>query len=202
MAQVASSTDRSSGPLSADDHRQYADACDRSRSFQRWERVAAFNGWVSAILAVTAAPFAMGDPIDAVMTLVLVLVAVNEFRGRRLIRRLDPRAGRVLSWNQVGFLAMIVVYCLLAIHRGLSGESEISRQLRDYPELATVLGSTQELERIHRQLVFAIYGLTALFALLFQGGTAFYYFRSGRRLTRHVRTTPDWILRLQRTWMS
>ena len=46
------------------------------------------------------------------ITLGLSIVAYNEFRGRKRLLNFDPSAATMLGWNQLGLLAMIVVYCL------------------------------------------------------------------------------------------
>ena len=51
----------------------------------------------------------------------LVVVAWNEFRGRRRLLDFDPAGATILGWNQLGLLVMISIYCLWALYSNLVG---------------------------------------------------------------------------------
>ncbi len=191
-----------SEPLSQDQQQQFTEAHARVRPLRKVARMANFNGWVTAVIAAAAVPFAVGGAAEMLVVLGLVVVAVNEFRGRRLVLGLDPRAGNLLGWNQVGFLTLIVVYSLWMIYSGITGPSELDRQMREHPELVQFFGSHEELVRLERLTIFAVYGLTIALSTVFQGLCARYYFRSARRLAAHLEQTPGWILDLQRSTAS
>src|SRR3954466_8096324 len=83
--------DRSlTGPLTADHRRELSAARERARVIRKAGRVAAFNGWTTAIIAAGSAPFAFGSPITVALTAGLALVAFNEFRGRKRLLNFDP----------------------------------------------------------------------------------------------------------------
>ena len=101
----------SPSPLDASQQEQLSQACREARPISRIARVATFNGWVCAGLAAVSLPFALFSLIGLLMTAGLMLVARNEFRGSRMVKTLDPAGPRLLGWNQVGFLSLILAYC-------------------------------------------------------------------------------------------
>ena len=46
-------------------------------------RVAAFNGWTTALIAAASAPFSFTSPVALALTVGLAVIAFNEFRGRK-----------------------------------------------------------------------------------------------------------------------
>ena len=73
------------------------------------ERVAAFNGWGTGMLAFCSVPFAFFGLTGMLATCELSAVAYNEFRGRKRLLQFDPSGASVLSWNQVGLLARLLL---------------------------------------------------------------------------------------------
>ena len=80
---------------------------------------------------MTALPMGMG----------LAIVAWNEFRGRDLLREFDPHGTRLLGWNQVGLIALVVAYSLWCIFTGLTQPNPYQVHIDQTPELAPMLGS-------------------------------------------------------------
>ena len=99
-------------PLTAEHRRELSAARDRAKTIRKAARVAAFNGWTSAIVAAFSAPFSLFSPVGLALTVGIALVAFNEFRGRKRLLNFDPSGATLLGWNQLGLLAMIVAYCL------------------------------------------------------------------------------------------
>ncbi len=107
------------GPLSAAHLRELASARDRAKSIRKAARVAAFNGWTTAGIAALSLPFVLYDPSSLILTVGLSIIAYNEFRGRKRLLKFDPTAATLLGWNQLGLLAMIIVYCLWSLYSNL-----------------------------------------------------------------------------------
>src|SRR5215213_3722002 len=115
---LAGSNDRSLDPLSMEHRRELSAARDRSRVIRKAARVANFNGWTTALIAALSAPFSLFSPVGLALTVGLAVVAFNEFRGRKRLLNFDPSGATLLGWNQAGFLAMIVAYCLWSMFTG------------------------------------------------------------------------------------
>ena len=160
--------------------------------------VARFNGWSIGLFAALSAPFALFSLAGFLITAGMALVAYNEFRGRRRLLQFDEGAAAFLGWNQVGFLALITVYCLWMLVTGLTGESPFIAELKANPELGQVLGSPDQLESIYRGLVIVVYTAVIVLTAIFQGGNALYYFTRRKHVTAYVQKTPGWVLDLQR----
>ena len=180
------------GPLSPQDMRELTEAHGRGRKVLKAAGVAAFNGWACVIVAALAVPFALGSIPTALTGLALGAVAWNEFRGRKMLLRFDPRGPRLLGWNQIGLLAVIVLYCLWHIYDGLTGPTLADQ----HPDLKLVLGSVASLER---NLTLGLYGSIIVVSAIAQGLTARYYFSRLAHLARYLSDTAPWIVDLQRS---
>ncbi|QDS97595.1 hypothetical protein [Adhaeretor mobilis] len=187
-----------SGPLSLSQKQEVAAASERSQKIRKAAAVAKFNGWTTGILATCSAPFALFSLAGFFITTGMSVVAYNEFRGRRRLLEFDEEAPAFLGWNQVGFLALIITYCLWMLAAGLSGEGPFQEQFAAQPELAEVLGSPEELDHFYRGAVIALYGSVIALSMVFQGLNAYYYFSRRRYTQAYLTATPGWVIDLQR----
>ncbi len=185
-------------PLSAEHRRQLAAARDESRSIRKAARVANFNGWTTAVIAVLSLPFSLSSPVGLALTAGLALVAFNEFRGRKRILNFDPTGATLLGWNQLGLLAMITTYCLWMMVTSLDEASAVATEARAYADLDAALGSTGGFSALVKLVTISFYGVVIFLSVLFQGATAWYYFSRRRRIADFVTQTPEWIRELQR----
>ncbi|HRX80788.1 MAG: hypothetical protein H6821_05085 [Planctomycetaceae bacterium] len=195
---VATLAEPVSGPLAAEHHHELALANERSKKIRKAAGVAAFNGWMTGIFAVTSAPFAPFSIVGFLITAGLAVVAYNEFQGRKRLLQFDESAPRFLGWNQVGFLSMIIVYCLWMIFTGLTGEGPFAAEVAAKPELAQVLDSVEGFDYIYKMIVLALYGTVIVLSVIFQGWNAYYYFGRRQHVEDYVRETPAWVLDVQR----
>lgn len=203
MALADSPTPRNSiashdDPLSAEHRRQLAAARDQSRAIRKTARVANFNGWTTAVIAALSLPFSLYSPVGLALTVGLALVAFNEFRGRKRILQFDPTGATLLGWNQIGLLAMITAYCLWMMVASLDEASAVATEVRAYADLDAALGSTGGFSAIYKLVAISFYGVVIFLSVVFQGGTAWYYFSRRRRIADFVTQTPEWIRELQR----
>jgi hypothetical protein len=175
---------------------ELARANDRAKTIRRAARVAGFNGWVSALAAMCSAPFAYFSLVGLIATVALAVVAWNEFRGRKRLLAFDPSAAVILGWNQIGLLALVVVYCFWMLYASLTGGDPLA-ELKANPELGELLGSGRGFELLYRQFIVGFYGLVILLTVIFQGGNAYYYFTRRRHIESYVRDTPAWVRDLQ-----
>jgi hypothetical protein len=191
------------GPLDPTHARAVAAAAARTKPIRKAARVANFNGWTTAIIAAlsTAVTLFTFDLVGLLVTLALAIVAYNEFRGRKRLLAFDPAAATMLGWNQLGLLAMIVVYCLWALYSNLLGSNSLEAQLEASPELGAAFGSLGNMDGfdgIYRQIVVVLYSSVIALSAVFQGGNALYYFSRRRVVEDYVRETPEWVRDIQR----
>jgi len=184
-----------SGPLSGGQLDELAAANLRARKALGASKVAAFNGWTAAVLAVLCLPFAIGGPSALIMAGVLACVSWNEFRGRRLVRAFDVRGPRRLGWNQVAFLIAVCLYAAWRIHGVLTGPQLYAEEMERMPQLRPTLGSIGDLQRT---ITLAVYGGLIVATIIFQGMTAAYYFTRTRHVRAYLAQTPEWVVDLQR----
>ena len=193
-AQVA----QSAGPLSAEHHQQIASAHSRAAKVRSAARVAAFNGWVTGAFALCSLPFAPFSVAGFLVAVGLAVVTYNEFRGRTMLLAFDPKAARLLGWNQVGFLSLIVVYSLWMILDGLTGTNPMTKELQQHPELKEALGSMEDIQSLYQLAIIANYGTVIVLSAIFQGFNAYYYFTRSALIQAYLRETPGWIVEMQR----
>lgn len=179
-------------PLSVSHRRELTAARDRVKPIRQAARVATFNGWSTGGIAVLSAPYALTDLSGLALMIGMTLVAYNEFRGRKQLLQFDPTGARMLGWNQIGLLAMIVVYCLLTLYQSLGATGTLTNELQNYADLDSVLGAPGTFETLYKKVTIAIYGSAIGLSLLFQGGNALYYFTRRRHIEDFVAETPKW----------
>ena len=184
------------GPLSPAQQRELVEANRRARKIVRATKVAAFNGWSFGLFAALTLPFALFSLTSLVMGLGLAAVAYNELRGRRLLCNFDPNAPRILGWNQLGLMGLLIAYSLWNIWIGFNAPSPYSEEIAATPELGPMLGSIDDL---YRQVTLIVYGGLIVFSVIFQGLNALYYFTREKHLQSYLNQTPAWVVDLQRT---
>lgn len=195
------------GPLTAENLRQLAEADLRAKKLRSAGGVAMFNGIAIAIfsgfsllcglveLALDRFDISKLDWLTFVMGIGLGVIAWNEFRGRRRLRQFDPRGPRVLGWNQIGLLGLIVAYSAWMMGVALLGPNPYAEIIRQEPLAANMLGNLGDL---YTNISIAVYGALILGTLLFQGINALYYFTRASLLRRYLAETPAWVVELQR----
>ena len=103
----------------------------------------------------------------------------------------------MLGWNQLGLLAMIVVYCLWSLF-GSAGEADAVRaELKSYSDLDAALGAAGGFEGMFKTVSYAFYGGVIVVSVLFQGGNALYYFTRRRHVEDFIAETPQWVRDVQ-----
>jgi len=195
---VATITAEPSGPLSQAQQHEVTVSHDRAQKIRRAAAVAGFNGWVTGILAACSAPFALFSLPGFLVAAGLTFVAYNEFKGRRRLLLFDRKAPAFLGWNQIGFLALIVSYCIWMLIVGLSGEGPFTAEMKAKPELSAAFDSVEDFDQYYRILVAAFYGTVIVLSVVFQGLNALYYFTRQKHVAAYVENTPDWVLDLHR----
>jgi hypothetical protein len=188
-------------PLTAAQRRELVLAHDRGKAVRKAAAVAMFNGWATAFVAALSAPFALFSTVGLIATIVLVVVAVIEFRGRRRLLQFDPKGTTLLGWNQLGLLAMIIAYCLWSLYTDLYGANSIRAELRSFSDLNSALGSVDGVETLVRQIAILFYGSIIALSLVFQGLTAIFYFTRREYVTAYLDETPEWVRELRRATM-
>ncbi len=187
--------DESGGPISPEQLAELAEANRRARKVLGAARMATFNGWSAGVLAVLALPFVVTGPTAGVMAVALGVVAFNEFRGRRMLKAFDLRGCRLLGFNQLGLMVVLIGYACWCIYSSLTGPQPYEAEMDRMPELRPMLGSVSDLQRT---ITLAVYGGLIVGACLFQGLAAVYYFTRRRHVRAYLEQTPEWIVELQR----
>lgn len=198
---IATSMPRTAGPLAPEHHRDLALAAERAIPIRSAARVATMNAWITGIIAAMSAPFALFSLTGFVVAVGLSIVAWNEFRGRRRLLRFEPSAATFLAGNQLGFLALIIVYCLWSTYTILIGPNPLVNLLSANSELLApedrrLLTSSAELVKY---IAIVFYGLVIVLSVIFQGAMAAYYATRRKYVERYVAETPEWIRDLHRT---
>jgi hypothetical protein len=176
--------------LTPEQHAALKEARDRAKGILSAGKMAAFNGWTVGVFAVLTVLFGLTSPVLLALGVGMGIVARNEFRGRTLLRALDPGGPRLLVRNQLGFMALLVAYCAWGLVRAYTHADPEWAQLE---ELAGwEVGFIQS-------LMAAGYGGAILLTVLFVGLNARYYHRRIAMLDAYLAGTPPWVVDLQRS---
>ncbi len=135
------------------------------------------------------------DVIGLVMGVGLAMVAWNEFRGRARLLRFELRGCRVLGWNQLGLMAMVIGYAVWMLGKALWGANPYEEAMAGETMLAGPLGSIGQL---YKTISLAIYGGLIAGTLVFQGLNSLYYFTRRKHVEAYLRETPQWVVEFLR----
>ena len=190
------------GPLSAEHLQQLQQAEFRATKVRKAGGVAMFNGVCLAIcaggsaLSVLAGPLLGGyDIVAAALTVGLGVVAYNEFKGRRMIRNFHLAGTKLLGFNQLGLLAMLIAYCSWMIGVTYLGPAPYAAEIAAEPMLANALSPFNDMAM---KITLAIYGGLMIATVIFQGLNALYYFTRAKHIRAYLQNTPAWVVELQR----
>ena len=169
---------------------------------KRGARVARSSAITTAVIAGGTAVWAMlvfdwGGLIAAVL---LGAIATVEFVGYGRLLRADPAAVKLLTRNQLAFLAMIALYCLLKIATfstaSLKAEAlpaDVRAELAPMPEIAQMVD--QNVDRYGPLAYRGFYALVLLVSVGCQGGMAWYYARREKHVAA-FQAAPAWAKQL------
>ena len=160
--------------------------------------LAAFSAGSFLFVAV-AGMFGEFDVVGLVMGVGLAAVAWNEFRGRAMLRRFDARACRLLGWNQLGLMTLILGYAAWMLGHALWGSNPYAQAMAGGPALAGTLGS---MDRLYKTISLATYGGLIVGTLIFQGLNSLYYFTRRTHVETYLRETPQWVTDLDRRGLA
>lgn len=196
LAPSTMTTTKSDGPLSPEQQEELALANARAQKILAATKVATFNGWtigafaaITLLVALFSLLFALFSLTALVIGVGMAIVARNEFHGRGLLRRFDAQGPQLLGRNQIGFMTLIIGYCVWSIY------SALTNPIPQLEELEAVLGTTGDLVT---NLTVAVYAVVIVLTLLFQGLNARYYFARIKLVQGYLEQTPAWIVDLQR----
>ncbi len=189
-------------PITPEQVAVVARAQAHARKLRSASRLAMFNGamlyvfaGLSLLFAIVGLAFGGFDGVALLMAVGLGVLGWNELRGRRLLQARRLESSRVLGWNQVALMALIVAYAVWMLANAWFGPGPYEEAVQREPQLKSMLG---DIENLHRILATALYGGLILGTLVFQGLNALYYFTRAKCLREYLAETPDWVVQLVR----
>ncbi len=185
-------------PLSERHYQALRDAKTGRKKIDFAIGVATFNGWsVGLFAALSALVLPLSFSFSGLMISIgLGVVAWNEFKGRAMLRLLDPQGARRLGFNQIGLGGVIVGYCVWSLLAALFGPDAYAQVIAENPELGQILGSTGGLYRL---IAAAVYGGAIVLTIPYQALMAWYYFSRAGHITKYVQQTPAWVTEVHRS---
>jgi hypothetical protein len=175
--------------------RQIAEARTAWRRIRRAVGMARFDGWTIGIFGGLTVLFSLTSPSGLAIGVGMLIIAVLELWGAARLSRLDPRAHRMLGFNQVAVALMLTTYALWSLYTAAYGPAATSTMSADEREAMSMLGPVDEWTR---QIQYLVYGILILVAVFGQGSLALYYFTRARHVRDYLAKTPPWIAEMQR----
>lgn len=155
--------------------------------------LAIFSGG-SLLVVLISAMLGEADILGLILTIGLGITAWNEFRGRNMLRKFEPRGCQLLGWNQVGLMAMIIAYAAWMLGKAMFGPNPYAEEMVREPGMERMLGY---IDQLYHVISFALYGGLIAGTLIFQGLNAVYYFSRRKLMKDYLRETPAWIVQIQ-----
>jgi hypothetical protein len=194
MAATAPMT--TAAPALSEEHlRQLAASHAATRKIRRAISVAHADGWGVAVFGVLSLLLGITSISGVLVGAALCAVAFVELSSARRLRRLEPKATRVLGFNQLALAGVLIVYASWRIFHEMNGTGEYAEIAASDPRLGEMLGPVEGLTRL---ITLAIYGGMIAVAVFAQGGLALYYFTREKYVRAYVSETPEWVLAVQR----
>lgn len=193
MAPTTPTPDRNPSPLSPEQREELAVATDRRKKILTAAKVATFNGWTLGAIGALSILVGLFSQTGFIVGVALVIVARNEFRGRGLIRQLEPRGAMLLAKNQIGLIGIIIAYCLWSMYITVANPSGETTEWEELVGLPPGLVT---------DLTLTVYGVVIVLTLLFQGLNARYYFLRVQQLKDYLEQTPRWVVDMQRVTLD
>jgi hypothetical protein len=204
MSQMPSPSPQLPGqsPLTDAQRQELNTANQRAGKIRSAAKMASFNGWTTAVfaafgLALLPLLILMHDSLQSILTTAIMagglgVVAWNELAGRKQILAYQPAGAKRLAFNQLGFMTLLIGYCLWSIYLAFTGPNEFEK----YPEVAELIGT--DIGQLYKLLSIVLYGSVALASVGFQGGCALYYYLRYKMLRKYLTETPAWVVDLLR----
>ncbi|HEX4054775.1 MAG TPA: hypothetical protein VHX86_10965 [Tepidisphaeraceae bacterium] len=183
--------------LTPENFRELEAARRALRKVRRAVSTARFEGFTVAICGgVTALS---GIPNIGIMLVGVVLTAIGviEIIGGGQLRRLDLRAVRVLTINQLCLATLILLYALWNLH------AEMVHPLAQISDSdAQLLGQVDPsaLDFTH-EMMLILYG-SLIAAAVLEAFMGLYYHTRGAHLRQYLAQTPQWIISMQKAGIS
>ena len=176
--------------FSPEQRQALADAKERYRGCMKAARTATFNIWSIGSFAGITILFGFFSLTAMLLGIGMAVVTWNEYRGRALLRRFDPAGPLLLGRNQLGLMALIVVYALWSMYRAHTNPDPGLAQMDEIMG-GDVTGLVADLTVLVYLAVIAITGI-------FQGLLARFYFKRIGMVEAYLRDTPEWVLDMQK----
>ena len=191
------------GPLTEEHYRLLRQAAAARYPIKKVVRTARISAITILVIGVAGIPLVLFYPswLSVLMTVGICAIGVIEYVGARRIQQGLPSAAVLLGKNQLAFMTLIVVYCIIqmltfsaAPAGGKPGSGDLQSALSPLDNLDPSLGrSIQSWVPI---VTYGFYSLVIVLSIAFQGGLALYYFRRKRPLEVIQQGTSAWILRV------
>jgi hypothetical protein len=190
------------GPLTPEHLQALAQADQRAKKLRSAASVAMFNAISIGVFSALSLMFVMGemmfrewDWLGVIMGAGLAVISWNEFRGRKLLGQLDPRAPAILGWNQLALLGLICAYGAWMIGAALLSANPYEEAAARERMLTQLLG---DVGHLYKTLAVTMYGALIVGSVIFQGLNSLYYFTRAPMLQDYLAQTPPWVIQLQR----
>jgi len=178
------------GPLTEEHTAQLAAAMERAGKIRKATKIATANGWMLGISAALSAPFALGSRVAFLLMAALGILSWTEFRGRDMLRAYDTNGPDLLWKNQLGLMAVLVVYCLWAIRTASGGPVD--------PDMALLLELAPEIADLMTSLTVMVFQGVIVVTVVLQGLMARMYHLRIAMIREYWADTPGWVVEVIR----
>jgi hypothetical protein len=166
------------------------------KKIRRAVSAARFEGFTIAIFGGLTLLCGITSIADILLGLVLIAIGVIEILGGGQLRRLDPRGIRILTFNQLAFATLILLYALWNLH------SEIVHPVAEMGDDSQLVGQVDpSVLNITHEIMLLVYA-SFILAALFEAGMAAYFHSRGPLLQQYLAQTPPWIVSMQKAGVS
>lgn len=187
--------------LSAENLRELQVARQSLRKIRRAVSTARLEGYSIAVFGGLSFLCGIGSISAMLLGAVLTAIGIVEILAAGGVSRLNLKAVRTLTINQLCLALLIVLYAVWNLHAQSTQPAASA-----FPDLST--SEVQDLGEmgasamdISHELMMLLYG-SLIVAAIGEAGMAAYYHSRGRHLQRYLAETPAWILAMQKSGIA
>jgi len=187
-------------PLTAEQLNSLERAAGAYRELRRcafWAACSGISTLAIGVLSLGCLSFGLATGLVAVV--VLLSVGTIELIGRQKLLNADPKAPKLLAYNQLAFIAAITIYC--GVQMATLSIKKTITEMNNSPELGGQVDINElfskESQKQLQYAVYGFYGIVALLAWISQGRLALYYWRK-KPAVEAFNATPEWQKQLVR----
>jgi hypothetical protein len=186
--------------LSPDNMRELGEARQSLRKITRAASTAKIEGGTIFVFGILTFLCGIGSITDMLGGVILTVIGFVEFTSAKKLTRLDEKAIKILTINQLCLAGVILLYAVFKIYGELTSPSQ---NLPDLSQAdAQVAGNLAGVQSQLTHLIYLAVYAGLIIAAFGEAALALYYHTRAAHLRKYLADTPAWIITMQKSGIA